>query len=154
SSAALTNDEIQERLLKAVAAGKLDARILGRFATYRNETLKMIPAEVRQEFDIPDIDTDGRLVKSYLTDPDDAAPTSDEIQERLVKAVEDRKLDPCTLGDFATNGAEALRRIPEDVRKSYGLPDPTGPEPSRLWYPWMPRGLLAAGYKPAPGYKS
>jgi hypothetical protein len=50
---ATTKDEISERLLQAVNDGRLEARVLGAFATRPDETLQMISEDIAKSYGVP-----------------------------------------------------------------------------------------------------
>jgi hypothetical protein len=115
----LARYEIADRLQKAAVDGMLEWDLVGRFATQPQAALAQVPYDVRVQYGIP---------RALDSDLQKAAPAEEEylskgdIRWRLERAVRQGAIDPRTLGLFASNPARALQYIPEEIRKSYGIP--------------------------------
>lgn len=50
-------------------------------------------------------------------------PSRDDVEINLTKAVEKERLEPRILGLFSSRPNDALKLVPDNIRKSYNLPD-------------------------------
>jgi hypothetical protein len=106
-------------LQKAAQDGELDVALAGQFYTRPELALQQIPYDIRQKYNIPETLT-GAVEKSGTT-PDEPLSLR-QIRARLLRAAQCGAIDPQFLGMFDAHPDRALRALPYDVRKSYGLP--------------------------------